>query len=183
MVKGYRGQIKVCCVLVSIWTLIWGEFVLIYFGFQRFLLCVLFFVKYFSGLYMETGWERGGVTSSKGPQARTWTWGCCSEDKASVHGTPALPTELNSALLCVFSACCQSEPCLKHCSQFVTDSQNSVNIWMDISSQKINRKINILSHSKINKTSRRQFCSSCLGRMTFDTSSATWLLLCPYKLY
>ena len=45
-----------------------------------------------------TGWERGGVTHSKGPQARTWTLdGNCSEDKASVHGTLALPTELNGA--------------------------------------------------------------------------------------
>ena len=31
------------------------------------------------------------------PQARTWTRGCCSEDKASVNGTPTLPTELNAA--------------------------------------------------------------------------------------
>ena len=37
----------------------------------------------------ETGWEAG----SKGPQAGTRTLGCCSQDKASVHRTPALPTE------------------------------------------------------------------------------------------
>lgn len=43
----------------------------------------------FFGLYMSlvTGQiEREGVTHSKRPQARTWTLGCCSEDKACVHG-------------------------------------------------------------------------------------------------
>lgn len=44
----------------------------------------------------ETRWERGGVIHSKGPQDRTQTRGRCGEDKASVHGAPALPTELNS---------------------------------------------------------------------------------------
>lgn len=34
------------------------------------------------------------VTRSKGPLARTPTWGCCSDDSAFVHWTPALPTEL-----------------------------------------------------------------------------------------
>ena len=34
-------------------------------------------------IWQETGWERGGVTRS--------------EDKASAHGMPTLPTELNSA--------------------------------------------------------------------------------------
>ena len=38
--------------------------------------------------------ERGGVTRSIGPQARARTWGCCSGDKASVHGKSALPPEL-----------------------------------------------------------------------------------------
>ena len=36
-----------------------------------------------------------GVTHSKGPQATSQTPVCCSEYKASVHGTLALPTELN----------------------------------------------------------------------------------------
>ena len=43
----------------------------------------------------ETGWERGAATRSKGPQAGTRTRDRCSEDKASVHGMPALPTEVN----------------------------------------------------------------------------------------
>ena len=42
-------------------------------------------------------WQEGGVTCSKGSQAWTQTWGLCSEGKASVHGTPALPTELMCA--------------------------------------------------------------------------------------
>lgn len=41
--------------------------------------------------------ERGGVTNSKEPQAKTLTRGDCNVDKASVHGTPVLHTELNSA--------------------------------------------------------------------------------------
>ena len=43
------------------------------------------------------GWERGGVTHSKGTHAGSRTRVHCSEDKASAHGTPALPTELNGA--------------------------------------------------------------------------------------
>lgn len=35
------------------------------------------------------------MTHSKGPQTGTQTRGRCSEGKASVHGTPALPTEQN----------------------------------------------------------------------------------------
>ena len=34
---------------------------------------------------------------SKGPHAGAQTWGRCSEDKASLHGTPALPAELIGA--------------------------------------------------------------------------------------
>ena len=36
--------------------------------------------------WQETGWEKGRVTRSKGTWGRQ-TQGCCSEDKASVHGT------------------------------------------------------------------------------------------------
>ena len=56
----------------------------------------------FSGIYWQDRliWqetdERGGLTCSKGPQARTWTQSGCSQDKASVHGTLDPPTELNS---------------------------------------------------------------------------------------
>ena len=32
--------------------------------------------------------------TQKGPQTRTGTWDCCSEDKASVHETSSLPAEL-----------------------------------------------------------------------------------------
>ena len=46
-------------------------------------------------IQQETGWERGGVTHSKGPKAGTWTQGHCSEDEASVQEMLALPTELN----------------------------------------------------------------------------------------
>ena len=45
----------------------------------------------------ETGWERRGITCKKEPQAGTRTQGCCSKDKAFVHGMPALPAELNGA--------------------------------------------------------------------------------------
>lgn len=38
-----------------------------------------------------------GATSSKGPQAGTWIQSRCSEDKASLQGTPALVTELMGA--------------------------------------------------------------------------------------
>ena len=41
--------------------------------------------------------ENGEVTHSKGTQARSWTPIRCSEDKASAHGMPAPPTELNRA--------------------------------------------------------------------------------------
>ena len=37
------------------------------------------------------------MTRSKGTQAVSQTQVHCSEDKASAHGTPALPTELNGA--------------------------------------------------------------------------------------
>ena len=50
-----------------------------------------------------------GTTRSKGPQARTPTWGCCSEDKASVHGTPALPSELMGAPAGEFYFCSKTE--------------------------------------------------------------------------
>ena len=49
--------------------------------------------------WQETGWERGGVTRSKGPQARTRIQVRCSKDKASVHRMPALPSELDGAHL------------------------------------------------------------------------------------
>ena len=39
--------------------------------------------------------ETGGVKRSKGPRDGSQTQVHCSENKASVHGTPALPTELN----------------------------------------------------------------------------------------
>ena len=39
---------------------------------------------------------------AKGVQAGTRTWGRHSEDKASVHGMSALPTELNGAPKCLF---------------------------------------------------------------------------------
>ena len=48
-------------------------------------------------MWQESGWQRGGMTHSIGSQERSRTWGRCSEDKASVHGTPALPSELNGA--------------------------------------------------------------------------------------
>ena len=38
--------------------------------------------------------ERGGMTCSKGTQARSGTQVCC---RASAHGMRALPTELNCA--------------------------------------------------------------------------------------
>ena len=41
----------------------------------------------------------GGMTGSKGPQARTPARGLCSKDKASAHGMPALPTKLNGGML------------------------------------------------------------------------------------
>ena len=41
--------------------------------------------------------KQGGVTCGKGPHAGRQTWGHCSEDEASAHGTPALPTKLNGA--------------------------------------------------------------------------------------
>ena len=57
------------------------------------------------GLYMalfieqlRMTWNRvreRGVTCSKGTQVGTQTWGCCSEDKASVYGTATLPAEQN----------------------------------------------------------------------------------------
>lgn len=66
------------------------------------------FVFGFYGLYLASLrgqfeiWQKtretGGVTRGKKPQARTWTQGRCNEDKVSVHGMLALPTELNSNL-------------------------------------------------------------------------------------
>ena len=41
------------------------------------------------------------MTRGKGPQAGTRTLGCHSEDKASVYGMPALPTELYGGV-CIF---------------------------------------------------------------------------------
>ena len=41
--------------------------------------------------------ERGGVIRGKGPQSGTRPRGRWSKDKASAHGTPTLPTELNAA--------------------------------------------------------------------------------------
>ena len=49
--------------------------------------------------------ERGGVTRSKGPQAGSRNQVCCSKDKASVHGTATLPTELNSTHIICRVAC------------------------------------------------------------------------------
>ena len=62
----------------------WGNF--IFFPTSSRVKNIFFFFFY---LYMSlvTGQtEREGVTHSKRPQARTWTLGCCSEDKACVHG-------------------------------------------------------------------------------------------------
>ena len=45
--------------------------------------------------WKETGWEReGGSDMQQRAPGRDLNRGHCSEDKASVHGTPALPTEL-----------------------------------------------------------------------------------------
>ena len=62
----------------------------------------LFFFLPFMGLlidqlkrWQETGWERGGETHNKGPRARSQT---------SVHGTPALPSQLNDTPI-VSSTC------------------------------------------------------------------------------
>ena len=41
--------------------------------------------------------DREGEWHNKEPQAGSRTQGRCHEDIASVHGTPALPTELNGA--------------------------------------------------------------------------------------
>lgn len=57
-----------------------------------------FFLFMFSfGLqrWQVTGWRGGG--RSEGPRAGTRTRSRCSEDQASVHGTPALPAGLNGA--------------------------------------------------------------------------------------
>ena len=60
-----------------------------------------FFFLAFSGFIDSTAeeWDRkqgkrGGVTRSKGIQARSWTWVCC---RASAHGMCPLPTELSGA--------------------------------------------------------------------------------------
>ena len=42
--------------------------------------------------------REGGVTCSKGPQARTRSQGRCTEDKASAHGTPQIKEIFNSVL-------------------------------------------------------------------------------------
>ena len=50
---------------------------------------IFFFWLYWQNsleIWQEAGWERGGTTSSKGPQAGTQTRVCCNEDKASVRG-------------------------------------------------------------------------------------------------
>ena len=39
--------------------------------------------------------SEGEWHAAKGPRPGLKPWGRCSEDKPSVHGTPALPTELN----------------------------------------------------------------------------------------
>ena len=50
----------------------------------------------YSSRYDSTQDEREGEwLAAKGAQAGTQTKGCHREDTASVHGTPALPTELN----------------------------------------------------------------------------------------
>ena len=65
----------------------------------------VFFFLYLSLLIVQlrrvTGnRERGGeVTRSKGTQAGSQTRVCC---RASAHGTPAVPTELNEAFLTMF---------------------------------------------------------------------------------
>ena len=57
---------------------------------------------HFYGLYMafirrnDRKQVERGSDMQQGPQTGTGTQGRCSEDKASVNGTPALPTELNS---------------------------------------------------------------------------------------
>ncbi len=44
------------------------------------------------GLYRKRGWKRGNDMQQR---ATEWnqTWGCCSEDTASVYEAPSLPTE------------------------------------------------------------------------------------------
>ena len=46
-------------------------------------------------IWQETGWERWRDTWQRAPRPGLEPRGHHSEDKASVHGTPALPTELN----------------------------------------------------------------------------------------
>ena len=67
--------------------------------------------------WQETDWERGGVTRSNRPQTRTRTRVHCSEAEASVHGMPALPSELNGTwvwlFLFVFYICISAYRCLQ----------------------------------------------------------------------
>ena len=58
----------------------------------------ILFVGLLCGFIHRTA-DRKQLTCSKGPHAGTQTQGHYSEVKASVHETPALPTELNSTLL------------------------------------------------------------------------------------
>ena len=41
----------------------------------------------------------GNMMREKGSDHSKGTQACCSEDKASAHGTPALPTQLNGTQL------------------------------------------------------------------------------------
>ena len=65
----------------------WGYF------FGLFLALLIEQLKTWTGNRMR---ERGGVTRGKGLKAQSQTRVRCSKDKASVVGTPALPTELKS---------------------------------------------------------------------------------------
>ena len=77
------------------------------FSHYKFFILLVFFLAFMALLiaqlkiWQETEWEREERHAPNGPQAGTQTRGCCSEDKASAHGTPALLTELNCALLWV----------------------------------------------------------------------------------
>ena len=83
----FQISIKFQKARISIFTSL-GRFLIIFLGLYMALLIEQLKIR------QESGWERGGVTHSKEPQARTRTWGCCSVD---TQGTLALPTELNGA--------------------------------------------------------------------------------------
>ena len=64
--------------------------------------------------------EKGEWHAAKGPQAGTPTRGRCREDKASVHGTPTLPTEVNGTLC--FS-CLKDDTCARPRSFLTTSAR------------------------------------------------------------